>query len=113
MRIESVVRITRSYDATSTLAQTRAATAAASSTAALPVSVRRKLRSGVSRFRTQAVRPENGGSRAPGSVPLSGCTTTLIGLRQYRLIWSGPHGGDEAREPERDQDDRAVRRVDP
>ena len=33
-----------------------------SSTAALPVSVRRKDRSGVSRCRTQAVRPENGAS---------------------------------------------------
>src|SRR5690242_11913178 len=56
----------------SAFAQTSAATAAASRTAALPVSVRRKLRSGVSRFRTHAVRPENGDSRAgaPAAAPL-------------------------------------------
>jgi hypothetical protein len=41
---------------------------AASSTAALPVSVRKKLRSGVSRFLTHAVRPENDASG--GAVPL-------------------------------------------
>ena len=41
------------------MTQTSAATVAASSTAALPVWVRRKLRSGVCRFRAQAVRPEN------------------------------------------------------
>src|SRR5258708_721235 len=41
-------------------AHTSAASVAASRTAALPVSVRKNLRSGVSRFRTQAVRPENG-----------------------------------------------------
>src|SRR3954454_4452475 len=39
---------------------TRAAIAAPRRTAALPVSVRRNSRSGVSRFRAQAVRPENG-----------------------------------------------------
>jgi hypothetical protein len=38
--------------------QTSATTAAASKNAALPVSVRRNSRSGVSRFRAQAVRPE-------------------------------------------------------
>jgi hypothetical protein len=41
------------------LAQTSAATAAPASTEALPVSVRRNRRSGVSMCRTQAVRPEN------------------------------------------------------
>ncbi len=51
---------TRSYDAASTLTQTSAATVAASRTAALPVSVRRKARSGVSRLRAHAVRPEYG-----------------------------------------------------
>ena len=40
-------------------AQTSAATAAASNTAAPPVSVRRNARSGVSRLRAQAVRPAN------------------------------------------------------
>lgn len=41
-------------------AQARAAIVAASNTAAPPVSVRRKLRSGVCALRAQAVRPENG-----------------------------------------------------
>lgn len=62
-------------------AQTSAATAATSRTAALPVSVRRKPRSGVSRFRTQAVRPVNGDSRealavsAYTSLASAGCGT--------------------------------------
>lgn len=42
------------------LTQTSAATAMASSTAALPVSVRKNLRSGVCKFRAHAVRPEKG-----------------------------------------------------
>ena len=41
------------------LAQRSAATVAARSTAALPVSVRRNRRSGVSRLRAHAVRPES------------------------------------------------------
>ena len=41
------------------MAQTRAATAAASSTLALPVSVARNSRSGACRLRAQAVRPSN------------------------------------------------------
>ena len=41
------------------LAQTSAATAAASRTLALPVSVVRKSRSGVCRLRAHAVRPVN------------------------------------------------------
>jgi hypothetical protein len=56
MRIESTVRQTRAYDDASTLTQTSAASAAASRTAALPVSVRRKVRNGVSRLRDHAVR---------------------------------------------------------
>ena len=59
-RTETTVCQTRSYDAASALTQTRAATVAKSRIAALPVSVRRKLRSGVSRFRAHAVRPANG-----------------------------------------------------
>ena len=39
--------------------QASAATAIASSTTALPVSVRRNVRSGVCRFRAHAVRPES------------------------------------------------------
>src|ERR1700674_3011395 len=66
--------MTRSYEAMSTFAQTSAATVAASSTAALPVSVRKKLRSGVSRFLTHAVRPEN----ASG-----GAASLLLTRRQY------------------------------
>ena len=41
-------------------AQIRAATVAPASTEALPVSVRRNVRSGVSMRRAQAVFPENG-----------------------------------------------------
>ena len=41
-------------------AQIRASTVAPASTEALPVSVRRNMRSGVSMRRAQAVRPENG-----------------------------------------------------
>ena len=59
-RIESVVVQTRSYDAKSTFAQSSAATTAARRNAALPVSVFRKERSGVWRFRVHAVRPLNG-----------------------------------------------------
>ena len=44
-------------------AHTSAATVAPASTEALPVSVRRKVRSGVSIRRVQAVRPENGPAR--------------------------------------------------
>ena len=42
-----------------------AAIVAASKNTALPVSVRRKSRSGVSRFRTHAVRSENGAAVSP------------------------------------------------
>ena len=59
-RIESVVVQTRSYDAKSTFAHSSATTTAARRNAALPVSVFRKERSGVWRFRVQAVRPLNG-----------------------------------------------------
>src|SRR5712691_7796537 len=45
--------------------QASAASVAASRTVAPPVSVRRKFRSGVSRFRAQAVRPENGCCGSP------------------------------------------------
>ena len=59
MWIDSVVfSHTCAYDAMSAFAQTSAAMTPASRTAALPVSVRRNVRSGVSRLRTHAVRPE-------------------------------------------------------
>jgi hypothetical protein len=49
----------------------------ASSTAALPVSVRKNLRSGVCKFRAHAVRPDKGG--AAGSCPSSGTAFSLVG----------------------------------
>src|SRR5262245_33102281 len=55
----SVVPQTDSYDEASTFTQTSAASAAASRTAAPPVSVRRNDCSGVRRLRTHAVRPVN------------------------------------------------------
>src|SRR5438874_9648072 len=79
--------MTRSYEAASTFAQTSAATAAASSTAALPVSVRRKLRSGVSRLRTQAVRPVNGDSAAGRPV-----ATSLLVNRLHAAILASQAG---------------------
>ena len=91
---------TRSYDAASTFTQTSAATAAASRNAALPVSVRRKLRSGVSRFRAQAVRPENGDSRA--IVPVS--------LRPR--VYAAPVGSRRGRWPRRDERRDQRRRAD-
>ena len=58
-RIDSVVSQTPRYDDASTFAQIRAAAVAPSRIVALPVSVRRKELSGVSRLRAHAVRPEN------------------------------------------------------
>src|SRR6266576_912941 len=65
--IDSVVLHTESYDDASTFTHTSAAMAAASRTAAPPVSVRRNSRSGVCTLRAQAVRPENGDGRLLGS----------------------------------------------
>src|ERR1700730_9787726 len=59
-RTESCVPHSSPYDEESMFTQASAITVAASSTAALPVSVRRNCRSGVSRLRAQAVRPEKG-----------------------------------------------------
>src|SRR4029453_15499293 len=56
--IESTVDQRSSYDDASTFTHTSAAIAPASRTAAPPVSVRRNARSGVSRLRAHAVRPE-------------------------------------------------------
>src|SRR3954454_17093425 len=58
--IDSVVSHSEWYDDGSTLTQTSAATVAARSTAAPPVSVRRNSRNGVWRFRAHAVPPERG-----------------------------------------------------
>ena len=65
-RISSTVCHVAAYPAGSMLAQASAASVAASKTAALPVSVRKNLRSGVSRLRAHAVRSENGGEAALG-----------------------------------------------
>jgi uncharacterized membrane protein len=56
------------YPAGSMLAQASAATVAASRIAALPVSVRKNRRSGVSKLCGHAVRNENDGAAAVGSV---------------------------------------------
>src|SRR5438045_2270081 len=85
--------MTRSYEAASTFAQTSAATAAASRIAALPVSVRRKLRSGVSRFRTQAVRPEKGESAAAGPGAASPLLVNRRGDRLRRPRGRSDSGG--------------------
>ena len=66
--IVSTVCQTLLYEDGSTFAQISAATAAASSIAAPPVSVRRNERSGSSRFRAHAVWPVNGATAAVESV---------------------------------------------
>jgi len=58
MRIASSVCQVVSYEEDAAFFHASAATAAASRTAALPVSVRRNARSGVARCRVHAVRPE-------------------------------------------------------
>src|SRR5262245_5338502 len=58
--IDSFVPHSDSYEDAWTFAHTSAANAAASRTAAPPVSVRRKSRSGVDKFRAHAVFPEKG-----------------------------------------------------
>ncbi len=63
-RIESRVVQRCSYETSWTLTQTSAASVAASRTTALPVSVRRKLRSGVSTLRAHAVRSPSGAACA-------------------------------------------------
>ena len=70
--IDSVVPQSDSYDDASTFTQRSAATAAASRTAAPPVSVRRNSRSGVWRLRAHAVRPENGESLVLGRHGVNG-----------------------------------------
>src|SRR5438067_12916336 len=71
MRTERRVRQTDSYDEASTFTHTSAAIVAASRKAALPVSVRRNPRSGVSRLRAQAVRSEKARLAAGGSLMVS------------------------------------------
>src|SRR6266542_6892068 len=87
MRIESTVCQTRSYEDESAFTHTSAATAAASRTAALPVSVRRKLRNGVSRFRAHAVRPEKGAARGSAVTAL-----LLVALDDLRRPFAGRIG---------------------
>ena len=73
---------TRSYDDASTLTHTSAATVAKSRIAALPVSVRRKLRSGVSRLRAQAVRPANGVVEDSVTAGIQSTARCLTGARE-------------------------------
>src|SRR5215469_6135430 len=68
---ESLVAQNLSYDEMLMFAQIRAATVAAARTEALPVSVRRNVRSGVSMRRTQAVFRENGPSVSSESPAVS------------------------------------------
>jgi hypothetical protein len=78
------------YPAGSMLAQASAATVAASKTAALPVSVRKNRRSGVSRRCAHAVRSENGEAAGLGSVTkgfsraLYLTTSAPVGTRERR-----------------------------
>ena len=67
-RIISTVCHVAAYPDGPRLAQASAASVAASRTAALPVSVRRNRRSGVSSRRAHTVRSENCEGEAPGSV---------------------------------------------
>jgi hypothetical protein len=80
MSIDSFVLQSESYDDASTFTQTSAATAAASKTAAPPVSVRKNSRNGVSTLRAQAVRPEKNAAGLVGSL------LVLIGLRQIEEL---------------------------
>src|SRR5580765_5127139 len=88
--IDSFVLQSESYDDASTFTQTSAATAAASKTAAPPVSVRRNSRSGVSTLRAQAVRPEKNAAGLVGSL------LVLIGLRQIEELRLEAYGGANA-----------------
>src|SRR5215470_7962447 len=67
-RITSTVCQVAAYPAGSIFAQASAASVAASRTAALPVSVRRNRRSGVSKCSAHTVRSEHGDTAAAGSV---------------------------------------------
>src|SRR2546421_8345703 len=85
MLMDSRVRQRFSYELGSTLIHTSAARVAASKTAALAVSVRRNLRSGASRFRAHAVRPENDGPAC--SVIHRFCL--YPGSSRPTMIWTG------------------------
>src|SRR6476646_6677732 len=78
--IDSFVLQSESYDDASTFTQTSAATAAASKTAAPPVSVGSKSRRDDSTLRAQAVRPEKNAAGLVGSL------LVLIGLRQIEEL---------------------------
>src|SRR5438034_1329097 len=92
-RIVSTVLQTRSYDAASTLFQRSAESAAVRRTAALPVSVRRNVRSGVSMLRAHAVVPDSVDSTAIAA-PLS---------RNYETLSAAPGGRRHGRAPRRAQ----------
>src|SRR6266511_1347472 len=86
--IDSFVLQSESYDDASTFTHTSAATAAASKTAAPPVSVRRNSRSGVSTLRAQAVRPENveGGPFGSVLVLIAQCQSASLDSWSLALV---------------------------
>src|SRR3954451_2547647 len=89
-RIESGVRQTLTYEERSTLAQAIAASAAARSTTALPVSVARKSRSGCCRLRAQAVRPEKADRADESLIPPAFHPRRLAASRLSRRMSSQP-----------------------
>ena len=74
------------YDDASIFTQASAATVMPTSTAALPVSVRRNTRSGVCRFRAHAVRPEKGCAPAGGGASTGTAPSSRPGTRKVMLI---------------------------
>ena len=89
-RTDSRAPQTASYDDALMFTQASAATAMPSSTAALPVSVRRNTRSGVCRFRAHAVRPENGCTAAGGPSFGGFASLTLTEMARRRGLGSDP-----------------------
>ena len=92
-RIDSSVSQNAAYPDPSMFAQASAASVAASSTAALPVSVRRNWRSGVS-CRAHAVRSENGeaGNRAQSTAQFSPVAARGRQDLAARTAWNGSPG---------------------
>src|SRR4029453_15924562 len=84
--IESAPPQNDSYDELPTFTHASAATAAASRTAAPPVSVWRKFRSGVWMLRAHAVRPVNAGVRGPPAAPSPRGARTPAGPAQRAAL---------------------------
>src|SRR6478609_5412462 len=77
------------YDDASMLIQSSAAIVASSSTPALPVSVRRNSRSGVSRLRAQAVLPDSGPVLFVSAIALAVCQLRGSRLERVHLVLAG------------------------